>query len=173
MNPGFAVWITGLPASGKSSTARLLREILSKMGINCLILESDEMRKILTPNPTYTAAERDRFYNTLAMLGEMLTRNGINVIFDATANLRAYRDYARSIIPRFIEVYISCPLEVCVERDPKGIYAMAVSGGADTVPGLQAGYEPPASPEVTIDCLIPLSKGVDSILQVLKEFQYI
>jgi len=72
------------------------------------------------------------------------------VIFDATGNRRSYRTPARERIGRFAEVLVECPLEVCVERDPKGIYRKAMTGGATTVPGLQVEYEPPGNPEVRI-----------------------
>lgn len=173
MNQGFGIWITGLPASGKSTLAKALAERLADMGIGSLILESDEMRRILTPEPTYGPEERDRFYTMLAQLGELLTRNGINVIFAATASRRQYRDRARELIKKFIEVYIDCPLEICIKRDPKGIYASAVAGKATTVPGIQAEYEPPIRPEVVIDCLLPPSRSAESIIRILKEFQYI
>lgn len=173
MNQGFGIWITGLPASGKSTVAKALAERLADLGIRSLILESDEMRKILTPEPTYGPDERDRFYKMLAQFGELLTRNGINVIFAATASKREYRDRARAIIEKFIEVYIDCPLEICIKRDPKGIYARAAAGMATTVPGIQAEYEPPLRPEVVIDCIVPASTSAESIIRILKEFQYI
>lgn len=173
MKTGFAIWITGLPASGKSTVSGCVAELLRDAGICTAILESDEMRKALTPKPTYTQDERDWFYLALAMIGRTLTKNGINVIFDATANLRAYRDRARAMIPKFIEVYISCPIEVCESRDPKGIYKRARSGRANTVPGIQAKYEPPLQPEVRLDCLMDKVAAADAVIARLKEFQYI
>jgi adenylylsulfate kinase len=76
--------------------------------------------------------------------------HGVPVIFDATANRRRYRDAARAAIGRFVEVAVECPLEVCVARDPKGIYRSARAGAASTVPGLQASYEAPEHPEVVV-----------------------
>ena len=86
----------------------------------------------------------------MAALGILLIRQGIPVIFDATANRRAYRDRARREIPRFFEVYLDVPLETCLARDPKGIYRGAAAGEATNVPGLQDPYEPPESPGVLI-----------------------
>ena len=77
---------------------------------------------------------------------------GAPVIFDATANRRRHRDLARQQIPRFVEVYVDCPLETCMARDPKGIYRRARSPSAAAVPGLQAPYEPPENAEITILC---------------------
>lgn len=109
------------------------------------MLESDALRKILTPHPRYDQEERDRFYQQMADLGAMLAENGVPVIFDATAQRRAYRDRARHRIPRFGEIYVACPLEVCLRRDPKGIYQRGTM-----VPGLQSEYEAPENPDLII-----------------------
>ena len=170
---GFGVWITGLPSSGKSSVTRELVKKLKAQGIHIVVLESDEMRKILTPEPTYSPEERDRFYRTLVLLGELLTRSGVNVIFDATANRRAYRDHARSLIQKFIEVYVDCPMEICRKRDPKGIYARAASGAAATVPGVHVSYEPPLEPELTVDGQASPEVAAGIVVNKLKEFQYV
>ena len=146
MEEGFAVWITGLPASGKSTVAAALRKELASRGVNAAVLESDELRKVLTPTPRYDDAERDFFYRALAWLGLLLTRHGVSVIIDATANRRAYRDRARREIRRFLEVFVDSPLSVCIARDPKGIYRGGSEGRLTGVPGLTAEYEPPRSP---------------------------
>jgi adenylylsulfate kinase len=151
-NPNaFAVWLTGLPASGKSTVAVELAKQLRERGIQVAILESDVLRKLFSAEPRYDEQNREYFYTSLAFIGRVLTEHGISVIFDATANRKAYRDRARQQIPCFIEVFVACPIEICMQRDPKGIYRKARSGEASHVPGLQAPYEPPASPEVVID----------------------
>ncbi len=147
---GFAVWITGLPASGKSTVAAALARALAERGIDAAILESDALREVFTPNPRYDDEERDVFYASMVHVGRLLTAHGVPVIFDATANRRAYRDRARSAIPKFIEVHVACPLAVCVSRDPKGIYRRASRGEATRVPGVQSDYEPPIAPEVEV-----------------------
>lgn len=143
MAPAFAVWITGFPASGKSTITRELVQELASRGVDVAVLESDALRQVLTPNPTYGEEERKTFYQIMAFIGSLLVRHGVPVIFDATANRRTYRANARTQIERFIEVYVDCPISVCVARDPKGIYRKAQSGNASTVPGLQVSYEPP------------------------------
>jgi adenylylsulfate kinase len=147
---GFAIWLTGIPASGKSTIAAALKQKLKALGIDVQVLESDELRKVLTPEPTYRDKERENFYNVIAFIGKLLVDNGVNVIFDATANKRRYRDKARAQIERFLEVYIKCPTEVCAKRDPKGLYKEAKSEKITTLPGIQTGYEPPENPDVTI-----------------------
>lgn len=146
----FAVWITGLPASGKSTLAAALARALAAQGVDAAVLESDALRKVFTPRPRYDEEERDVFYASLSHVGQLLTRHGVPVIFDATANRRAYRDRARHAIPKFLEVHVACPLAVCVSRDPKGIYERARRGELDAVPGLQADYEPPLHPEIEV-----------------------
>lgn len=149
MDGAFAVWITGLPASGKSTLAAALRRQLAARGVGAVVLESDVLREILTPGARYDETERDAFYGAVARLGHLLAGQGVPVIFDATANLRRYRDAARRLIPRFLEVYVECPLRVCEERDPKGIYRRGRSDPGGRVPGLQAAFEPPERPDVT------------------------
>ena len=150
MAPAFAVWITGLPSSGKSTITRAVVDELSARGVDMAVLESDALRQVLTPRPTYSEDERQTFYGAMAYIGSLLVKHGVPVIFDATANRRAYRAAARAAIERFIEVYVNCPLEVCIVRDPKGIYRKAQSGGASTVPGVQTSYEPPEQPDVVV-----------------------
>lgn len=148
---GFAIWLTGLPASGKTTLAVGLAEVLRERGVRAQILDSDQLRQVLTPEPSYSRQERDWFYRTMTYIGQLLTQNGVNVIFAATANRRRHRDRARQAIERFMEVYVRCSLDTCMDRDQKGIYQKALAGEANTVPGLQAPYEPPYAPELTVD----------------------
>lgn len=146
----FAVWITGRPASGKSTITAALEAALAGRDIDVEVLESDALRRIITPRPTYTDTERDIFYAAMAVMGELLVKHGVAVIFDATAHRRAWRDRARQNINRFAETFVDCAEEVCVARDPKGIYHRAREGLATSVPGVQVPYEPPVRPDVTV-----------------------
>ncbi|MBU6481811.1 MAG: adenylyl-sulfate kinase [Nitrospirae bacterium] len=147
----FAIWVTGLPASGKSTIVSALKPQLEAMGLAVEVLESDEVRRVITPMPTYSEAERDLFYRALAFTGQRLAAHGVTVVFDATASRRVYRDFARSVIPRFIEVAVECPLTTCMERDRKGTYRKGQRGDSLTVPGLQSPYEAPITPDLRID----------------------
>lgn len=133
----FAVWLTGLPASGKSAIARKLVRLLHERGVEAAVLESDVMRTQLTPFPRYDDADRDFFYGALVEIG-CLVFHRRPVVFDATANRRTYRDTARKRIARFAEVFVDTPLETCRARDPKGLYRQ----------GIEIPYEPPRSPEI-------------------------
>jgi adenylylsulfate kinase len=148
---GFAIWITGLPASGKSTVAGILKRLLDEVNARVQILETDEVRKILTPNPTYTEEERAVFYRSLAYIGKLLTDNGVSVILDATANLKKYRDFGKELIQNIMFAYLKCPLEFCLQRDPKGIYRRALRGEFKTVPGLQIPFEEPLDVGVVIE----------------------
>jgi adenylylsulfate kinase len=146
----FAIWVTGLPASGKSTLVASLKTQLAARQVDVAVLESDVLRHIFTPNPRYDEQGREAFYRQIVYVGTLLTQHGVPVIFDATANRRCYRGHARTQIPQFLEVYLDCPLETCMARDPKGIYRKGREGSAETVPGLQATYEPPESPDVVV-----------------------
>lgn len=159
-NAGWCVWVTGLPGSGKSVVSTALLRLLGKRGICAQLLSSDALRRVMTPKPTYSLSERDTVYATLVYVAKLLTENGVNVVIDATGNLRRYRDHARKELPRFIEAYLECPIDVCMEREakrgntylaPQRIYARARKGNAPTVPGVGQPYEPPRNPEVAID----------------------
>jgi adenylylsulfate kinase len=166
---GFAVWLTGLPASGKSAIAGRLKTRLAQAGLAVEVLESDAVRTLVTPVPTYSPDERGLFYRALAFFGSRLVAHGVPVIFDATANRRAYRDLARALIQNFVEVAVVCPLDVCRQRDHKGTYRRGLAGRSATVPGLQDSYEPPLKPELTIEStsLTP-EAAADQVVDVLQ-----
>jgi len=148
---GCAIWITGLPGSGKTTIAE---KVAGSLGAKHLQL--DRVRKVVTPSPDYSDKERGIVYASLAYMAYLLVDSGISVVIDATANRREYRDLARKLIPRFIEVYVECPIEVCMEREqvrgagyaPTKIYAGAGKGG--TVPGVDIEYEAPLHSEVVV-----------------------
>jgi len=154
----WVIWITGLPGSGKSALARATAGELRAGGDAVVVLELDEIRKVITPAPTYGDIERDVVYRALVYMAGALLSSGTPVIIDATAHRRDWRDLARRQIPRFAEVQLVCPLELCREREgqrttghaPRGIYARAGTPGA-LVPGVDVPYELARAPELTID----------------------
>ena len=114
---GWAVWIVGLPGSGKSALARGVRDALKERGVDAVLLEMDARRKAYFPEPEYTQEERERAYALFAEEAAGLTREGLNVIMDGSAYKTAMRRYARSLIPRFAEVYVRCDLETAMARE--------------------------------------------------------
>ncbi len=182
MFQGWCVWITGLPGSGKSTVAQVLLKKLWKRKVRAQIISSDRLRKVITPKPTYSEEERDTVYGTIVFIAKLLTQNGINVIIDATGNLRKYRYHARKELPRFMEAYLLCPLEVCILREtgrteylyaPENIYKKAFTEESATVPGKGAPYEEPLQPEVTVDSnILDPNECAQRILETLiKIFQ--
>lgn len=182
MREGWCVWVTGLPGSGKSVVSNLLIRLLAEMGIRAQLLSSDALRRVMTPNPKYTLEERDAVYTTLVYIASLLTKNGVNVVIDATGNLRRYRDNARAQISKFMETYLECPLEICIEREskrgetyfaPRKIYEKSFKGEAPTVPGVGQPYEEPLNPEVKVDAAkLPPEECAKKILMAIVEHYY-
>ena len=157
---GWAIWLTGMPGSGKSTLARVVARKLLDRHIQSKVLSIEMVREILTPKPAYTEEERRIVYGALVLVAKMLCQNGINVIIDATANRRRYRNAARRSIARFGEIYLKCSLKVCMERErkrkrrfgaPSRIYAKARTGTSKTVPGIGVPYEVPLAPELEVN----------------------
>ena len=178
---GWVIWLTGMPGSGKSTLARLVAGRLHRRHVAAQVLSVEMVREVLTPRPKYTEEERHVVYSTLVFVSTMLARNDVNVIIDATANRRRYRDEARRRITRFAEIYLKCPLEVCMQREkgrkrrfgaPSRIYAKARTGASKTVPGVGVPYEIPLSAELTVDTsLLRPSQSAEQISQfVLSRF---
>jgi adenylylsulfate kinase len=149
-----ALWLTGLPGSGKSTIA----EEMKKLHPDFVVLRLDELRKIVTPEPTYSPPERDIVYRCLVYTARTLVQYGHTVVIDATGNLRRWRELARRMIPGYCEIYLKCPVEVCVIRErergethgaPRGVYAKGEAGWP--VPGITAPYEEPVDPELLVE----------------------
>jgi len=164
---GWVVWLTGLPGSGKTTITKKLLEKLEKENMKVEHLRMDEIREILTPERKYTEEERDHAYRALVLIAKLLSKNGINVIIDATGHRRKWRELARELIPNFFEVYIKCPLEVCMEREARrrdnlvlsNLYKKALRRlqtgekveGLGEVIGIDVKYEEPENPELVVE----------------------
>ncbi len=150
---GKALWLTGLPGSGKTSIARALK--IEQPDI--VLLSMDEMRRIVTPDPTYSDDEREVLYRSLVYTAMVLTQKGHDVLIDATGHKRAWRDLAREKIKNFYEIYLRCPIDICMKRErvrideyaPKDIYRKAEKGAP--VPGVVVPYEESIRPELILD----------------------
>ncbi len=146
---GVVAWITGRPASGKSTFAAGLARALRAGGTSCAVLDGDEVRAALGRPAGRGAEERDAYYEALARLAALLARQELTVIVAATAHRRGHRARARALAPRFLEVHVATPLAECVRRDPKGLYAAARAGAAAGVPGADEPFEEPVAADVT------------------------
>jgi adenylylsulfate kinase len=143
------VWFTGKPSSGKSTLARSVHQALLSRGAPVCLLDGDEVRAVLRPEPGYDPAGRDAFYATLAGLAALLASQGMIVLVAATAHARAFRERARSLATRYLEVYVDVSDEELRRRDSKGLYRAADAGRAAGVPGVDLAYEVAESPDVT------------------------
>jgi len=152
---GFVIWLTGLPASGKTTIARRLGEYLRSKGLKVELLDGDEVRRWLSPEAGFSREDRERHLRRVAYVSKLLARNGVAVIASFVSPYRSVRRNARKTIEdeglRFIEVYVKCSLEECIKRDPKGLYRRALKGEIKDMTGVQDPYEEPLNPEVTVD----------------------
>lgn len=144
---GMVIWVTGLPSAGKTTLAGAVRGRLLRLGTVPCMLDGDVLRAILAPTLGYSESDREQFYAALARLAAELARQGLVVLVPATAHLRAYRQHARELSPRFVEVWVTTPLAECRRRDSKGLYASAATSPGQ-LPGVDVGYEQPEQPEV-------------------------
>lgn len=147
---GLVLWITGPPASGKTTLAAKVIERLHARGVVTVWLDSDDLRSVMTPTPSFSESERDVFYGTLAHLAARAAEGGAVAVVSATAGQRRWRDDARAKAPHFVEVWVRCEEGIRRRRDPKGLYAAADRGELDRLPGVHTPYEPPLSPELII-----------------------
>jgi len=148
---GFVLWFTGLPGSGKTTIAKILEPELRSMGARVQILDGDEIRGWLSPQEGYSREDRERHLRRVAHVAELLSRNDVVVICSLVSPYRSSRDYARKIIPRFVEAYVKCTLDTAMKRDPKGLYKKAKEGQIKNMTGFQDAYEEPPSPEMTVE----------------------
>lgn len=171
---GFTVWFTGLPCSGKSTIADTIAKELKQKGRNVERLDADIIRKHLWKELGYSKEDRDENIRRAAYLAHLLTRNGIVVLASFVSPYRELRDYARQFIGNFIEVYVECPVEICIQRDTRGMYKKALAGEIPNFTGISDPYEEPLSPEVLIKSdKEPLDESVAKVLDKLKKLGYI
>ncbi len=151
---GFVLWMTGLPGSGKSTIAQILsRRLKEEFDRNVEILDGDEIRKGLSRDLGLSKEDREEHNHRVSYVAKVLSRNGVIVISALIAPYKASRAAAREMIgpERFVETYVKAPLEVCEERDPKGLYAKARKGEINNMTGIQDPYEVPVEPDLVVD----------------------
>jgi adenylylsulfate kinase len=150
-NKGFTVWFTGLSGAGKTTVSQLVAEEIRKRGRNVEILDGDVVRTHLSKGLGFSKEDRDTNIRRIAFVCKLLTRNGVAVIAAAISPYRDVREEARREIGNFVEVYVRCPLEVCIQRDVKGLYQKALRGEIPNFTGISDPYEEPLAPEVVLD----------------------
>jgi adenylylsulfate kinase len=151
LDRGFTLWFTGLSGAGKTTIAEIVeRELRQRLG-TVEVLDGDIVRTNLSKGLTFSREDRDTNVLRIGFVANLLTRNGVGVIVSAISPFREVRDQVRHDIGEdFIEVFVDAPLEVCAERDVKGLYKKAFSGEIPQFTGVSDPYEPPAAPELHI-----------------------
>jgi len=174
MEKGFTVWFTGLPCSGKSTLAQMLKDELVKRGFKVEVLDGDVVRQHISRGLGYSKEDRDENIRRIYHVAYLLQRNGIVVITAAISPYREIRQEARELLKDFVEVYVKCPVEVCMKRDVKGMYKKALKGEIKNFTGIDDPYEEPLNPEVVCetDKETP-EESLQKILRKLEELGYI
>jgi adenylyl-sulfate kinase len=172
---GFTVWFTGLSGSGKTTISRKLQDNLREHGImNVEILDGDVVRTNLSKGLGFSKEDRDINIRRIGFVCALLTRNGVPNMAAAISPYQAIRDEVREKIGNFVEVYVKCPMDELVKRDPKGLYKKALSGEIKNFTGVSDPYEEPSNPEVICDTeQETLKDSVDKIIMKLIELRYI
>jgi adenylylsulfate kinase len=170
------LWMTGLPASGKSTLAVALEKALWGRGVHAYVLDGDNIRHGLNKDLGFSPADRNENIRRIGEVAKLFTVAGVINITAFISPYRADRDQARHIMAdgEFIEVFVDCPLETCERRDPKGHYKKARAGEMKEFTGISAPYEPPLHSEIIVhtdrqseaDC-------VQTILAYLEEHKYV
>ncbi|ADI31597.1 adenylyl-sulfate kinase [Staphylothermus hellenicus] len=154
LDKGFVVWFTGLPGSGKTTLAYKVAEILRDKGYRVEVIDGDWARKTISLGAGYTREERRIHLHRIAWVARLLARNGVIVLCSFVSPYRDVRKMIREIIEGeapFVEVYVYCPLEECIRRDPKGLYKKALRGEIKHFTGISDPYEPPENPDIVVD----------------------
>jgi bifunctional enzyme CysN/CysC len=162
---GLTIWFTGLSSAGKSTISQAVYEKLWAMGHKVELLDGDIVRQSLNRGLGFSKEDRDENVRRIGFVAELLTRNGVIVLVSAISPYRSIRDEIRHKIGNFVEVYVHAPLEVCEQRDLKGIYRRARAGEMHGVTGVDDPYEPPLAAEV--ECHTDRETPAESSARVL------
>ncbi|MFQ5977029.1 MAG: adenylyl-sulfate kinase [Candidatus Heimdallarchaeota archaeon] len=151
MSNGFVLWLTGLSASGKSTLATLVAKKIKERGKRVEILDGDVIRQNLTKDLGFTKTDRKINLERITFVAKLLSRNDVATIVSFISPYISSRDSARQETTNFIEVFVKCPVEVCIKRDPKGLYKKAIAGTIKNFTGISHPYEDPLNPEITVE----------------------
>jgi adenylyl-sulfate kinase len=169
---GATVWLTGLPASGKSTVAAAVEARLLAAGRPAYLLDGDNLRHGLNGDLGFSAEDRAENVRRTAEVAALLADAGVVALAALVSPYRADRDAARAVHERrglpFLEVWVSTSLEECERRDPKGLYARARAGEIPDFTGIGQPYEEPEAPDLEITMSEPMESAVDRVLQALR-----
>jgi adenylyl-sulfate kinase len=174
IDTGFTIWFTGLSGAGKSTLARAIERHLKAIDRNVEVLDGDIVRTHLSKGLGFSREDRDTNIKRIAFVCNLLTRNGVVSIAAAISPYREARAWARKEIGNFVEVYVKCPLEVCRQRDVKGLYKLADEGKIKGFTGVDDPYEEPEHPELVIETdKEAVEESVTRIFARLEELGYL
>ena len=173
-NIGFTIWFTGLSGSGKSTLSEVIEHRLKTRGRNVEILDGDIVRTHLSKGLGFSKEDRDTNIKRIAFVCGLLTRNDVACISAAISPYRETRAWARNHIGNFVEVYVKCPIEVCRQRDVKGLYKLADEGKIKGFTGVDDPYEEPDHAELIVETdKETVDVSVDRIFAKLEELGYL
>jgi adenylyl-sulfate kinase len=171
---GFTLWFTGLSGAGKSTLSEAFQAQLSARGRNVEILDGDVVRTHLSKGLGFSREDRDTNIKRIAFVCGLLTRNGVACVSAAISPYREAREWARTEIGNFVEVYVKCPLEVCQARDVKGLYKQVAEGKLKGFTGIDDPYEEPEHPELIVETdKETIEESLGRIFAKLEELGYL
>ena len=169
-NGAFCVWLMGLSASGKTTLARLLAQALEERGLTVELLDGDVVRNTLSKGLGFSREDRETNLRRIAAKVQDLIQHQVVAIVAAICPYHAIRQEVRTVIGDLVEVYLNCPLEICISRDPKGLYRKALAGEIRHFTGIDDAFEPPVAPEVEVATHIdPPDESLERILRSLED----
>jgi adenylylsulfate kinase len=173
-NTGFTIWLTGLSGAGKSTLASAIEQCLRAREYNVEVLDGDIVRTHLSKGLGFSREDRNTNIERIAFVCSLLTRNGVICISAAISPYCEARAWARKEIKNFVEVYVKCPIEVCRQRDVKGLYKLADEGRIKGFTGIDDPYEEPAHPELVIETdKETIEESVARIFAKLEKLKYL
>jgi adenylylsulfate kinase len=172
--PGATLWLTGLPSAGKTTLARALIEVLARRGIDTELLDGDEVRTHLSAGLGFSKQDRDIQVTRIGYVAELLARHGVLVLVPVIAPYADARDKVRAHHAEhgttLLQVHLSTPVDVCADRDVKGLYAKAFRGEISSMTGVDDPYEVPVDPDLRIDTsTVDRDASVAQLLNLLTE----
>lgn len=171
---GVTVWFTGLSGAGKTTISQGVEKELRSLGYQLEILDGDIVRQNLTKGLGFSKEDRDENIRRIGFVSHLLTRNGVIVLVSAIAPYREIREEVRHRIGDFVQVYVNAPLEVCEERDVKGLYKKARAGEIKNFTGIDDPYEAPLNPDIECSTKDETEEeSIAKVLQYLKDKGYI
>lgn len=173
-NRGVTIWLTGLSGAGKSTIAQGLQKHLIALDRRVEVLDGDLVRVNLSKGLGYSKEDRDTNIRRIGFVSNLLTRNGVVTVVAAISPYRDVREEVRRTITDFVEVYVNCPLDVLKARDPKGLYAKALSGELPRFTGISDPYEQPTNPDVVVYTdEETIQESVTKIIRKLEQLGYV